>query len=84
VEGETVVIAVRDSGPGIAPDALPQIFERFYQGDTARSGMGTGLGLAIAKALVDGLHGTISVESRVGQGSVFTVTLPRATPAKGK
>ncbi len=84
VVGERVVIAVRDSGPGIAPDALPQIFERFYQGDTARSGMGTGLGLAIAKALVDGLHGTIAVESRVGQGSVFTVTLPRATAVKGK
>jgi signal transduction histidine kinase len=73
-----VAIAVRDTGPGISPAALPHIFERFYQGDTARAGAGTGLGLAIAKAVVEALHGTISVESAVGHGSTFTVTLPRA------
>jgi signal transduction histidine kinase len=78
-----VVIAVHDTGPGIAADALPQVFERFYQGDVARAGSGTGLGLPIAKALVEGLRGTIEVESRVGAGSTFTVTLPRAaTPAR--
>jgi signal transduction histidine kinase len=73
-----VAIAVQDTGPGISPEALPHIFERFYQGDTARAGTGTGLGLAIAKALVEALHGTISVESEAGRGSTFVVTLPRA------
>ena len=73
-----VAIAVQDTGPGISPEALPHIFERFYQGDTARAGTGTGLGLAIARALVEALHGTISVESEAGRGSTFIVTLPRA------
>jgi signal transduction histidine kinase len=73
-----VAITVRDTGRGISPEALPHIFERFYQGDTARAGTGTGLGLAIARALVEALHGTIGVESAVGRGSTFTVTLPRA------
>jgi len=82
VEGGHVSIAVRDTGPGIAPDALPHIFERFYQGDVARAETGAGLGLAIAKALVEGQHGTIAVESHVGQGSIFTVTLPCATVAQ--
>jgi signal transduction histidine kinase len=73
-----VAISVRDTGPGIAPHAVLHVFDRFYQGDEARTGAGTGLGLAIAKALVDRQHGTISVQSQVGQGSVFTVRLPRA------
>ena len=76
--GDQVVLQVRDTGAGIAPDDLPHIFERFYQGDTARTGTGTGLGLAIARAMVEGQHGSIGVESQVGQGTTFTVTLPRA------
>jgi len=72
-----VSIAVRDSGPGIAPEALPHIFERFYQGDAARTETGTGLGLAIAKALVEALHGDIRAESIPGHGSTFIVILPR-------
>jgi len=76
--GGRVAIAVRDSGPGIAPEALPHIFERFYQGDAARTETGTGLGLAIAKALVEALHGDIRAESAPGHGATFTVTLPRA------
>jgi signal transduction histidine kinase len=74
-----VAIRVRDTGPGIAPDALPHIFERFYRGQVSRSGTGTGLGLSIAKELVKAQGGTISVESQVGRGSAFTVTLPQAT-----
>ncbi len=73
-----VAISVRDSGSGIAPQALPHIFERFYRGSTSRTGGGTGLGLSIAQELVRGQQGTLTVESRVGQGSIFTVTLPLA------
>ncbi|HLF26938.1 MAG TPA: HAMP domain-containing sensor histidine kinase [Anaerolineae bacterium] len=81
--GEQVALSVRDTGPGIAPAALPHIFERFYRSDTARTGGGAGLGLAIAKELIEAQRGAIRVESRVGQGSVFTVTLPGVDPAAG-
>ena len=74
-----VAIHVRDSGCGIDPAALPHIFERFFRGDSARTGAGAGLGLAIAAGLVEAMGGRITVESTVGQGSTFTVSLPRAT-----
>jgi len=73
-----VALSLRDTGAGIAPDALPHIFERFYRSDTSRTGAGAGLGLAIAKELIEAQRGAIHVESRVGQGSLFTVTLPAA------
>jgi two-component system OmpR family sensor kinase len=76
--GLNVAISIRDTGPGIAPSALPHVFERFYRGDEARDRPGIGLGLPIAKALVQALHGTITAESLVGKGSAITVTLPRA------
>lgn len=72
-------IEVEDTGVGIAAAELPRIFDRFYRGSAnneARS-TGSGLGLAIAKSIVDMHHGTIAVESRVGTGSRFVVTLPR-------
>ena len=75
-----VVFNVRDSGPGIAPEALPHIFERFYRGQASRTGRGAGLGLAIAKELVEAQGGTITVESQLGQGSRFTISLPVAPP----
>jgi len=78
VSGDRVMIAVRDTGSGIASEDLPHVFERFYQGDTSRAGVGAGLGLAIARALIEGQGGEIDVESYAGAGSVFTVTLPRA------
>ena len=78
VAGDRVTIAVRDTGCGIAPEALPRVFERFYQDDTSRAATGAGLGLAIARALIEGQGGTIDVKSRSGAGSDFTVTLPRA------
>jgi PAS domain S-box-containing protein len=72
----TARIAVTDQGPGIAPEALPHLFERFYRA-AASSGMpGLGLGLYICKGLVEAHGGAIAVESAVGQGSTFTVTLP--------
>jgi len=79
---DTVTIAVKDTGPGIAPEHLPHLFERFYRAESARdreSG-GVGLGLAIVKEIAEAHGGTVRVESEVGKGSVFTVTLPAAKP----
>jgi signal transduction histidine kinase len=74
-----VQIQVQDSGDGIAPEQLPQVFDRLYRGDPSRQrqGSSTGLGLAISKALVDAHGGTITAESGgVDQGSTFTIDLP--------
>ena len=81
-DADYVSVQVRDTGPGMAPEVLTHIFERFYQGDSARAQAGTGLGLSIAKALIEAQRGTISVRSEVGRGSVFTVTLPRAAASQ--
>ncbi|MFL5757623.1 MAG: ATP-binding protein [Chloroflexota bacterium] len=72
-------IEVVDTGVGIDPDELPRIFERFYRGSRANEARstGSGLGLAIVQSIVEMHHGTIEVESRVGGGSRFVVTLPR-------
>ena len=72
-------IEVADTGVGIDPAALPRIFERFYRGSEANEARstGSGLGLAIVKSIVDMHHGTIEVESRLGRGSRFVVTLPK-------
>lgn len=75
-----VEVAVKDSGPGIPPEHLPHIFERFYRVDKARSRSegGVGLGLAIAKHIAQLHGGDIRVASTPGKGSVFTVSLPTA------
>jgi two-component system OmpR family sensor kinase len=78
VVDEHVAMSVYDTGPGIEPELLPHIFERFHCGKSASTESSIGLGLAIARALVEAQNGTIAVESQVGQGSVFTVTLPQA------
>ena len=72
-------IEVADTGVGIDPAELPHIFERFYRGSQANEarGSGSGLGLAIVHSIVDMHGGTVEVESRVGAGSRFVVTLPR-------
>jgi signal transduction histidine kinase len=75
---EHAVIHVQDTGVGIAEDELARIFEPFRQveGSLTRSAGGTGLGLSVARNLADLLGGTLSVESRVGSGSTFTLRLP--------
>jgi two-component system, OmpR family, sensor kinase len=77
IENGHVRLTVRDTGKGIPPEALPHIFERFYQADKARTGGGTGLGLAIAKWIAEEHGGRIEAASQPGLGSTFTVWLPR-------
>lgn len=73
--GGATRIAVRDTGPGVAPEHLPLIFDRFYKGDAARAGGGSGLGLSIVKAIVERHGGTLTV--RNDGGAVFNILLPR-------
>jgi two-component system phosphate regulon sensor histidine kinase PhoR len=74
-----IVIQVKDNGPGIPKEHLPRIFERFYRVDKSRSrdAGGTGLGLAIVKHIVVAHHGSVSVESEPGKGTVFAIRIPR-------
>jgi signal transduction histidine kinase len=76
-----VSLSVRDSGPGIDPELLPSLFERFSRGRNSGDGRGTGLGLAIAKGLVEGQGGSLTIGSQPGEGSVFSVTLLRVDAA---
>ena len=79
--GDSVRVTVADSGPGIAPEHLPRVFDRFYQADNAHRGNAhAGLGLAIAKRIVE-LHGArLEVESTLGQGTAFSFQLATHTP----
>ena len=75
---DEVEIRVHDSGPGIEPEELPSIFDRFYRTDKSRqreSG-GSGLGLAIAKSIVEGHGGRIWAESEPGEGTTIVIALP--------
>jgi two-component system phosphate regulon sensor histidine kinase PhoR len=88
IAGDFVQLMVKDTGIGIPPEDLPRLFERFYRVDKARSRElgGTGLGLSIVKHLVAAQNGSIRVESRVNEGSIFYFTLPldRSIPGTGQ
>jgi two-component system sensor histidine kinase/response regulator len=79
-DANEIEFAVADTGPGIAPDQLPRVFDRFWQAkETARAG--AGLGLAICRGIVERHHGRIWVESALGTGTIFRFVLPVATGA---
>ncbi len=82
IEGESCVLEVADDGPGIPVEHLPRLFERFYRVDKGRSRElgGTGLGLSIARHIVESHGGSIRVESRLGEGTRFTLRLPAVSP----
>ena len=71
-----IEITVADTGPGISPDQLPHVFQRFYRADSSGTKVGTGLGLAIAREIVRTHGGDIEVDSTPGEGTNFAVTLP--------
>jgi signal transduction histidine kinase len=80
-EGEDWIrVEVRDTGPGIPPEELPHIWERFFRGEHARAEehRGAGLGLALVKELTEAMGGTVAVQSEVGRGSCFMLRLPQA------
>jgi two-component system, OmpR family, phosphate regulon sensor histidine kinase PhoR len=75
--GSTVELSVRDTGPGIPSQDLARIFERFYKVDRARYSPGSGLGLSIVRHLIELQGGTVSAESRPGEGTTMRILLPR-------
>jgi two-component system phosphate regulon sensor histidine kinase PhoR len=76
---DRVHITVSDTGEGIAPEHIPHIFERFYKADPSRHDPGTGLGLSIVRHIVDSRGGSIALNTRLGDGTTFTVILPVAS-----
>jgi signal transduction histidine kinase len=83
---DTVYFTIKDTGIGIPEPDLPKIFDRFYRVDKARSRQegGSGLGLAICKYIVDRHHGTIDVESKLGEGTKFKLRFPKHEVAEQK
>ncbi len=84
-EEEKVKISITDTGCGMNEECIHHIFDKFYQGDTSHSKEGNGLGLALVKRILELMDGRIAIESEVGKGSTFTVTIPGAKKRrKGK
>lgn len=81
-DGNFAKVEIADNGTGISEEALPRIFEKFYQGDPSHSRQGNGLGLALVKQILNSCGGEISVESKLGKGTRFTVRL--SLPEKPK
>lgn len=76
IQGRSLVLRVKDEGVGMDEETVRNAFTRFYRAEESRSTAGYGLGLSIAKKIVDAHHGKIAIESTLGKGSTFTVTLP--------
>jgi two-component system phosphate regulon sensor histidine kinase PhoR len=80
-KGDSVILSVKDNGIGIAKENQEKVFERFYRVDEARVSVGdessTGLGLAIVKQVVQDHKGTIEIESDLGKGTEFIITMPK-------
>jgi signal transduction histidine kinase len=78
--GSFLTVAIEDHGPGIAPQDIARLGERFYRGDAARSRRtgGTGLGIAIARGIMRAHGGSLEVSSVVGKGTTVTLTMPLA------
>jgi len=74
---QQVGITIKDSGIGILPEELPQIWDRLYRGDKSRSQRGMGLGLSLVKAIVQAHRGQVEVSSTADRGSSFTVYIPQ-------
>jgi signal transduction histidine kinase len=74
-QAEKTSIKICDNGKGMERDELSNIFDRYYRGKGAKKTAGSGLGLAIAKEIVQAHDGSITVESEVGKGTIFTITL---------
>ena len=79
-EGDHVSVIVSDTGEGISEKTLEHLFDPYYQGDSSHSRQGLGLGLSIAQRITELCRGTISVESKVSEGSIFKVALPLDSP----
>jgi len=75
---QQVTVQVADTGPGIASEVLPHIFECFYRADRSRSTNGNGLGLSLAQSVIRAHGGALTVETAPGAGSTFTISLPRS------
>ncbi len=75
-DGLTVVIEIADTGPGIAEEDIPHVWEELYRGQGARGVPGSGLGLALVRAIAERHNGQVSLRSRAGMGTVFTLKLP--------
>jgi signal transduction histidine kinase len=84
LDGQRVRVDVTDHGIGIASDMLDRIFDRFERAVEVRHYGGLGLGLYIARTIVEGLDGTLTVQSRLGDGATFTIELPTLEPTHGK
>ena len=76
-ESESICFSIQDDGIGMDEDTKRHVFDKFYQGDTSHTKSGNGLGLTMVKRIVELYAGTVGVESELGKGSIFTVTLPK-------